>query len=80
MIGRRAGGNNCGRRFRHLVGRYHAGGRVWRWALPPPAVAAETLPVGGDLQHGAAAFTRRAVCDSDSPNTFSSLPASTAPS
>ena len=32
--------------------RHHAGGRVWRWAMPPPAVAAETLPAGGDRQHG----------------------------
>ena len=46
MVGRSAGGDNC------------AGdpdisrGVTMRWAVPhPPAVAAETLPTGGDQQH-----------------------------
>ena len=80
MIERRAGGTTvqetptsraaspCGRARLALV---HA---------HPPAVAAETLPAGGRSAARAAAFTRRAICDSDSQNTFSSLPASTATS
>ena len=52
MIGRRAGGNNCAGDPDISRGVTMRAGAAGAGPCPPPAVAAETLPAGGDRQHG----------------------------